>query len=240
MTLSTDLDAYQALRQSHQAQIEPRLAELHETIAQQLQAFEVEEQRLLEAQRGAISQVQSRIASDVRCLLSEPAFHTQIVHWLSTRSRLSSDEPDLSSDSSTWTLHHLPFPVQLVENRLLVDDWAYNDENHYTEYRYELVIQIGSWTKTIGAAIAQLSPGTPVNYSNLDFGQQQYELAYQLKPIQRWNEPPTSQFAELNLTIEQEQHLRQELSALLALVGDLMTLHPLIETFRYPMRRSIA
>lgn len=79
-----------------------------------------------------------------------------------------------------------------------------------------------------------------MNYSCIDFGQQQYELAYQLKPIQRWNEPPTSQFAELNLTIEQEQHLRQELGVLLAFVGDLMTLHPLVATFRYPMRRSIS
>lgn len=84
MTLFTELDAYQALRRSHRSQIEPRLAELHETIAQQLQSVNVEEQRLLEAQRDAIAQLQSMIASDVRCLLSEPTFHAQIVHWLST------------------------------------------------------------------------------------------------------------------------------------------------------------
>lgn len=240
MTLSVDLNVHQALRRLHSTQIEPRLAELNQSIAQQLQALTAEEQRLLEKHTLVIAQLQAKLTPDVRCLLTESAFGDHVAGWLANRSRLSHDEPDLSTDLTTWNLHRLPFPVQLVEHQALVDDWAYNDENHYTEYRYELTVQIGSWTTTIGAAIAQLHPGNPMEYHRTDFERQQRELAYQLKPIQRWNEPPAPQFVELNWSIEQEQQLRQELSALFAFVGDLLTLHPLVETFRYPMRRTVA
>ncbi|MGG6287378.1 hypothetical protein ACQ4M3_37980 [Leptolyngbya sp. AN03gr2] len=41
MTLSLDLEGYQALRQSHQAQIEPRLAQLSQSITQQIQALDL-------------------------------------------------------------------------------------------------------------------------------------------------------------------------------------------------------
>ncbi|MBN8560115.1 MAG: hypothetical protein J0L70_06300 [Leptolyngbya sp. UWPOB_LEPTO1] len=240
MTLSLDLEDYQALRRSHQAQIEPRLAQLSQTITQQIQTLEAEEHGFIEPSAAAIAQLQSRIAPDVRCVLDEVAFRAQMTNGFSTGSRLASDKPELSTDLDTWVLHDLPFPVVLMEHQADVDDWAYNDENHYTEYRYELVVQIGSWTKSIGAAIAQLSPGNPIDYRRCEFEQQQYELAYQLKPTQRWNEPPVPQFTGLDWSIEQQEQLRQELSCVLAFVGDLLTLHPLVATFRYPMRRSIA
>ncbi|GAP97972.1 hypothetical protein NIES2104_45250 [Leptolyngbya sp. NIES-2104] len=225
------------MRRSHQAQIEPRLAQLSQSIAQQIQALDAEEHSFIEQSAVAIAQLQSTIAPDVRCVLGEVAFRTQMTDGFSTQSRLASDKPELSADFDTWILHDLPFPVVLMEHRADVDDWAYNDENHYTEYRYELVITMGNWTTSIGAAIAQLSPGNPMHYRRCEFEQQQYELAYQLKPTHRWNEPPTPQFPELDWSIEQQEQLRQELSCVLAFVGDLLMLHPLVATFRYPMRR---
>ncbi|MGG6269149.1 hypothetical protein ACQ4M3_25755 [Leptolyngbya sp. AN03gr2] len=248
MTLSLDLEGYQALRHSHQAQIEPRLAQLSQSITQQLQALDAEERGFIEQSAVVIAQLQSTLAPDLRCLLGEVAFGTQIADGFSSGSRLSSDKPELSANLNAWILHDLPFPVVLMEHRVDVDDWAYNDESYYTEYRYELGIGIGGWTKSIGAAVApqlrfalnaQLSPGDPMHYRRCEFEQQQYELAYQLKPTQRWSELPASQFTELDWSIEQQEQLRQELSCVLAFVGDLLTLHPLVTTFRYPMRRSI-
>ncbi|MGG6268539.1 hypothetical protein ACQ4M3_29275, partial [Leptolyngbya sp. AN03gr2] len=51
--------------------------------------------------------------------------------------------------------------------------------------------------RSIGAAISQLIPGNPMHYRRCEFEQQQYELAYQLKPTQRWSEPSAPQFTEL-------------------------------------------
>lgn len=119
MTLSLDLDVYQALRRLHQSQIEPRRVGRGESIAQQLQALDAEEHRLLENPFLVVAQLQATIAPDVRCLIPEPAFRDQVAGWLANRSRLSPDEPDLSSDLDTWHLHRLPFPVQLVEHERL-------------------------------------------------------------------------------------------------------------------------
>lgn len=140
MTLSLDLEVCQASRRSHQAQIEPRLAQLSQSIAQQIQALDAEEHGSIEQSAGVI---------------------------------------------------------------------------------------------------AQLIPVNPMDYRWCEFEQQQYELAYQLKPTHRWSELPAPQFTELDWSIEQQEQLRQELSCVLAVVGDLLTLHPLVATFRYPMRRSI-
>lgn len=237
MTIALDLAAYQTLRQQHLDYIEPQLTELHSQIAGQLEALEANEQPLLLAQLATLDRFRAQIERDARCVLATEEFATQMAAWREDCKRWRDGELELDADFSTWRLHALPFPVQILQHELVTDNWAYNDENHYTEYRYEFAVQLGTWQKTVSAAIAHLSPGEPMSYGRMNFRSQQSEIAYCLKSRQRYNEPPALEWEELNWTFEQEGQLKQELSCLLAFVGDLFVVRSEVETFRYPMQR---
>ena len=240
MTLAAELVAYQALRQRHLDHIEPQLAHLQSQIAHQLQDLQTQEHPLIEAQQAALALLRPSIEADARCLLTSSTFRERIVSWVADSSRLREGNQDPSLDLETWITQTLPFPVQVLNYRPVTDPWSYNDENHYTDYRYELKVQLGNWQKTVSAAIASLTPGNPMHYQRHSFCHQQAEIAYCLKAPHRWNEPPLPEFTDLDWTLDQERHLKQELSGLLAFVGELLTVQPQLETFRYPMQRERA
>ncbi|MGG6270679.1 hypothetical protein ACQ4M3_38845 [Leptolyngbya sp. AN03gr2] len=237
MTIALDLAAHQTLRQRYLDYIELQLGELHTQVAQQLEDLKINEHPFLIAQLVTLDRFRSQIERDARCLLGTDGFVAQMAAWREDCTRCPDNELELDADLSTWRLHTLPFPVQVLQHRLVTDNWAYNDENHYTEYRYELDVQLGTWLKTVSGSIAHLSPGEPMSYGRMDFRSQQYEIAYCLKSRQRYNEPPVLEWEELNWTVEQERQLKQELSCLLAFVGDLFVVRSEVETFRYPMQR---
>jgi hypothetical protein len=240
MTLADELVAYQSLRQRHLDRIEPQLAQLQSQIAQQLQDLQTQEQPLIEAQLAALAVLRPSIEADARCLLSAPAFKARIPVGRVDPFRLQAGDSELSLDLDTWIIQTLPFPVQILSHEFITDNWAYNDENHYTDYRYELTVQIGNWQKKASASVASLTPGNPMHYQRQSFYHQQSQIAYDLRTPHRWNEPPLPELTDLNWTIDQEQHLKQELSCLLAFVGELLTVQPQVETFCYPVQYDSA
>ncbi|BAU16109.1 hypothetical protein LEP3755_66760 (plasmid) [Leptolyngbya sp. NIES-3755] len=241
MTLTDALIAYDRLRQQHSQQIDPALQALHTQIEQQISELQAEEQGYLDAQNAALSSLRPQIEADARCLLSTQPFIAFVLERTTQRSqyRLGERLP-VDPDPQQWQLAMQPLPLQIVGYEQQRDDHAYNDENHYTQYSYEMTVQLGSWRKTIDVDTASLSPGHPMRYQRDDIDAQYYDVAYRLIDIDRYRAvvPTESEFTELQLDAEQVRQLKEEMSYLLAFVGDLFHLQSPIESFCYPQMRN--
>lgn len=243
-SISSQLNAYLALRQQQTGEAQQALRILHDQIAAQVEEFRQQEQVNLDAQTTVLDSIRPLVQEDARCLLATPEFE-QFLTQLTQGSRwyLNYFTPPLAvtSTPTTWLLATQPLPLVIVSHEKIRDDSAYNDENHYTDYRCQLAVQLGTWQKTIDASVVSLDPGNPIRVSIKGLSSQHYDLAYRLLKAEQYSREPVTKpdFPELSLTDEQETQLKQEMSYLLTFVGDLLTTHEWAEYFRYPQRFDI-
>lgn len=240
MISPTALTAYQALKQQHRAQMERSMQALHHQIAQQIAQLHEQEQHAIAAQAAAFAALRPQIEADARCLLSIAEFADFVTQRLADRSLLSWEADRLSqvaADPATWLLATQLLPLQILGYETLRDDSAYNDETTYTDYRYQLTAQLGTWQQTIEVSIANVHPGNPATSHSSSLSDQHNDLAYHLLKSHRYRvEPPRPEFVELNLDGEQTTQLQQEMSCLLAFVGDLFNSNECVDRFCYPQQ----
>ena len=239
--LNTQLAAYQTLLQQQREQVTPALGQLHQQISQQLGALQQQEQALLDAQRISLEPLRSTIAADARCLLPTDSFGQALLTMLEERrvyGLLSLRSLTLEVDSTNWLLGTLPVPLEILTYETLRDDGAYNDENYYTDYRYHLTARLGVWQKTLEISTASLHPGNPMSYYLRSLSSQHHDVVYRMLG-EEYNRPepiPQPAFPDLLLSDEQALQLKQELSCVLAFVGDLFNIQSRVEHFRYPQQ----
>ncbi|MCY7322932.1 MAG: hypothetical protein LH660_14310 [Phormidesmis sp. CAN_BIN36] len=241
--LSPQLAAYQTLRQQQRDQIDPALGHLHHHIDQQLNELQQQEQALLDAQGMALEPLRSIISADARCLLPTDSFGQSLTTLLKHRrvyGLRSLSSLTLETDLNNWLLGTLPVPLEIVAYETLRDDGAYNEENYYTDYRYNLTARLGRWEKTLSISTASLHPGNPMNYYLRDLSSQHRDVVYRLlgEEYCRPEVIPQPEFPDLALTDEQVLQLKQEMSCLLAFVGHLFNLQSRVEHFRHPQQQS--
>lgn len=232
---------YHSLRQQRSEQIETALQALQSQIAEQLAQLQATEQPLLEAQSQLLSQLRPQVEADARSLLSLAEFQqclpslngTQLYCWQSI------DRLEVAKDPTGWLLTSLPLPVQIRDYQIVRDNQAYNDEQHFTEYRYSFTAQLGSWQKELSAATVCLYPGDPMQLRPVSLRTQLADLTYRIftKDRRRSDSEAEPEFAELQLDEAQKLQLKQELSCLLVFVGRLFYVSSQTEMFRYPLER---
>jgi len=245
MTLMTQLTDYQCLKQQQSEQIEAGLQHLNQEITQQLEPLLQQEQKLLDAQAIALASLRAAIEMDTRCLLHTPQFKQFVEQLVEDRTLLlfrSNRTWVVTTEPTTWLLTTLPFPLEIIHYETIRDDHAYDDENYYTDYRYNLTAQFGCWQKKIDISTASLSPGNPMSYYESSICTQHHDVAYALLEQGDRSSESFSQheFSQLNLAQEQTIQLKQEMSCLLAFVGNLFNLRSRVECFRYPQRCTVA
>lgn len=240
--IETQLVTYENLRQQQFDQMDGALQSLHDQIASQLQHLRQQEQALLETQTLTLALLRPAIQADARCLLSTPPFRQFITTVIESRnsSLPSFDHTSRVTETPTeWQLATQSLPLEVLNYEQIQDDWAYNDENHYTDYRYELTARLGSWQKTVDVSTASLHPGNSVSYDLKDLRSQHSNVCYRLLDADRYRleSVPQPEFPELNLDQEGTVQLKEEVSCVLAFVGSLFNVHSRVEHFRYPCYR---
>lgn len=238
-SLSIQLTAYEALRQQHTEQMDGALQHLYDYMTRQLEQLQEQEQALLEAQTVVVSSLRSTVEADARCLLLTPEFEQFVQRLIADRPRfpfLANRIRLLTPEPQDWLLKTQPLPLEMMRYEAVCDESAYNDENYYTDYRYELTARLGSWQKTISISTASLHPGNPMSYHIKSLRSQHHDVAYRLleADLYRLKQSAEPDFPELNLDVEQVVQLKQEMSCLLAFVGDLFNLYSRVERFCYP------
>jgi hypothetical protein len=240
--IEPQLATYEILRQQQFEQIDGALQSLHDQIASQLEHLRQQEQTLLDTQISTLALLRPTIGADARCLLPTPQFGQFITMLIASRDRsLPSLDRTLrvTENPMGWLLATVPVPLEVLNYEQIQDDWAYNDENHYTDYRYELTARLGLWQKTVDASTASLHPGNPIRYYLKDLRSQHYDVSYRLLDADRYLQEPVPQpeFPELHLDEAGVVQLKQEISCVLAFVGNLFNIHSRVEHFRYPSHR---
>ncbi len=163
--ISSQLNTYLSIRQQQTREAQQALRTFHDQIAAQVAEFRRQEQVSLDAQTTTLESIRSLVLADARRLLSTPEFE-QFLTQLTQGSRwyLNYFTPPLTvaTEPTTWLLATQPLPLVIVSYEKIRDDFAYNDENHYTDYRCQLIVQLGSWQKTVDASVVNIDPGNPI------------------------------------------------------------------------------
>jgi hypothetical protein len=239
MSLATHLSDYSQLCQHHHEQMAAALQQLQTQIDEQLAALRALEQPLIEAQSELLTRLRTSIESDARVLLPLPQFGAAIIPLLGHRLYGAGgvDSFSVHPDPQQWFLNTLSIPVQIQNYEVYRDDWAYNDERHYTQYGYRFTAGMDAWQHEVSAATVSLYPGNRVECRRESLRHQHPHILYNLLvgESQHRIERDGVDFAFLALQQAERIQLKQELSALLAYVGQLFYTHSIVESFRYPI-----
>lgn len=220
------LTAYQKMRQKHHAQVNGYLDRLHQAIQEQLRILQECEEIFIEAEKDALKQFRALIEKDARCLLPTLELATHAKHVLAKRFSNQPDSPyfvRFDPDPKQWLLGKLADSVEILE---LSIDWEddSDEEPPKTYWFHRLRVKVGHYQEKFYISIANEVQDNPATYRSMSLMAQYYEYCRKLK----LNE------TGLKLNELQIPLVTQELSCLLVLVCNLLTVDNQVEHFCYP------
>jgi hypothetical protein len=221
--LSDMLSTYYTLRQLKTTRISTQVEQVHQQIAAQVQILQRLEQEFLSTQEESLAQIRPILAVDARSLVTIPQFQDFVRDLLAQVEATSNNFSNIlkiASKPDKWILPTLHCSLQLSDIEVSKQAKCQDEEGKlYIIYSTRILAQLGEWHQVFDIPTATVQDDKPDTYCVHSPLAQWYEAVVRM-------EPTLDQLPGVSLKRSQ---LAQELTCLMAYVGDLFNLYSIAE-----------